>query len=562
VSDARVTLARGGPALDLLRDESFLEGWRVLHREAEHATAFQSPAFVSTWYEAYRSQWEPVVLSLAEPTGALRGLWLLAYDPAARALAHAGAHQAEYHAWLTRPGEASPFLSAAWAELERSLPFAALRFRYLPAASAGETLRSLPGLAGRVLVRRCPRPLQVLDPGEVKASFAKRSNKSRFNRLKRLGSLEFRRLVRPSELEPVFDDLIDFYDLRQGAVNRTCPFREDPHKRPFHIGLFTAAPEETCVTITCIDDRPVAGFWGAVGRGEVHLGMLMYSPLLAEHSPGKLHVMQLTQLLLEQGIGVLDLTPGGDPWKERFANRHDEVAEATIYRSAWGAGRARASDRIARAGKRTLARLGLAPSDVRGALARVREAAPAAVLSSLRSRARARRGIRIYRADRELAERLEPARDVRVNSLADLLSFEPSGGGPTREEFLSGALGHLERGDIAFTLRVESRLALCAWMESGPEDGARLGDFYVRAELAVPGLLRAFIGRMLREAFARKGGESAYVAVDPFGPIPPRELEAMGFRLHGTLVQSPGSGQAGAGADVAPGGAEASDAPR
>ncbi len=175
----------------------------------------------------------------------------------------------------------------------------------------------------------------ILNNNDIQASFAKKSNKSRFNRLKKLGKLEFRQLTDSTELERVFDDLIAYYDFRQGAVNHSTPFREDPQKRRFHTDLFASAQGEAYITATYLDERLIAAFWGAVSGKTVHLGMLIHSPFLAEHSPGKLHIMQLSEHLLKVGKDVLDLTPGGDAWKERFANAHDKVAEAIVYRSQW-----------------------------------------------------------------------------------------------------------------------------------------------------------------------------------------------------------------------------------
>src|SRR5215470_14150148 len=144
------------------------------------------------------------------------------------------------------------------------------------------------------------------------------------------------------------------------------------------------APEASCVTVTYLDDRPIAAFWGSATGTMVHLGMLVYSPFLAEHSPGKLHIMQLSDYLLNQGLGVLDLTPGGDPWKERFSNAHDEVAEAIIYRSALSRLGVNTLDRVAQGGRQGLARLGLRPAEVRANLALIRRAQPAAIMRQVR----------------------------------------------------------------------------------------------------------------------------------------------------------------------------------
>ncbi len=545
----RLELISGHPALTVLLDHQFLELWRTLYKKCPHATAFQAPAFVCAWYETYCSHWQPVVVQSKNSNGDLIGLWLLAYDPATNTLAHAGTHQAEYHVWLALPGEDALFLSAAWAELKRCFNFSSLQFKYLPAGSAGDILRTVPGMHNSVIFRRHSRPLLILDPDDVKATFAKKSNKSRFNRLKKLGKLDFRRLTESTDLEVVFDDLIAFYDLRQGAVNHSSPFRQDPQKRRFHSHLFATVPDEAYVTVTYLDERPIAAFWGAVSGETVHLGMLVYSPFLAEHSPGKLHIMQLSEHLLNGGKHVLDLTPGGDPWKERFANQHDEVAEAIVYRSEWARKLADTLDALLQWGKRGLA-LVEPLANVRSMLAMLRRARPSSVIRKISTLAHLDREFRVYRGDRTLAEGYARDARVRCNSISNLLSFEPGEPWQDRDTFLSNALARLERGEFAYSVCIDNHLAHCGWMVVNqtesymtevqqsmtfPPGSVAFYDFYSHPDFRGRGLYRATIAHMLCEAFAREGTEYAYISVLADN-LPSRHvIETMGFQYQGSF---------------------------
>ena len=40
-----------------------------------------------------------------------------------------------------------------------------------------------------------------------------------------------------AELERVMDAVADFYDLRQGAISSSTPFRDDPRKKEFTLRL-------------------------------------------------------------------------------------------------------------------------------------------------------------------------------------------------------------------------------------------------------------------------------------------------------------------------------------
>ena len=166
--------------------------------------------------------------------GDLVGLWFLAHDDATGKVVQAGTDQAEYQTWLALPGAETSFLSAAWRALKLRFRFSTLQFKFLPAPELVDTLQKVPGMERRILLTRHRRPLLNLDPADLRASFAKKSNKSRFNRLKRLGQLEFRRITDPVELERVLDDLIAYYDFRHGAVHDSLLFRNDPYRRAFH----------------------------------------------------------------------------------------------------------------------------------------------------------------------------------------------------------------------------------------------------------------------------------------------------------------------------------------
>lgn len=550
MSIARVNILIGQSAHDALSDTQFLTAWRTLYAKCEHATGFQAPPFVCGWYEAYRFQWQPVVIKAESSAGELTGLWLLAHDPVKRTLAHAGAHQAEYQAWLILPGKDASFLTQAWPELQRRLPFATLQFKYLSTASLADELRQIPALESHLSIKKHSRPLMKLDAAEIKASFAKKSNKSRFNRLKKLGDVEFRRITEPVELERVFDDLIDYYDFRQGAVNQVAPFREDQLKRGFYTLLFSTMRDEAHVTVTYLNGRAVAALWGTVSGKTVHLGMLIHSPHLAEYSPGKLHVMQLSEALLKEGKEILDLTPGGDPWKERFANAHDEVAEVILYRSPWQQKQTHMLNSLVQGVRQCVVQLGARPTDMRSLLTTLRQARPSAVVRQVRNWHWTRREFRVYRGERNITKGFLSDTRVRSNSLADLLSFEPDELWPTQGHFFSMALSRLERGEFAYTVSIDRHLAHCGWMMRNqaefqvtdvhqslclPADSVAFYDFYTHPDFRNLDLYPVMLRHMVHDAFSGEGTRYAYIPVSA-NDLPSRNvIEALGFQYQGSL---------------------------
>jgi CelD/BcsL family acetyltransferase involved in cellulose biosynthesis len=337
VSEARgntVDVRMGEAAWALLTDAMFLLDWQELERRCPWATPFQSVHFVLTWLRHYGIRFTPVVVTLRGSDGSLVGLLVLADSLVGNSLVVAGAHQAEYQGWLALPEFRRDFIVQALKALDEVLPDRDLRFKYLPPELRVHDLLDLPLFHSRASLVTHSRPLVKLDEGEVEESLRKKSNKSRWARLQRLGSLAFDRIADPKAFAEIFDDIIASYDARQGGMKGVRPFAQDPCKKAFHLDLMRGEPNFLHVTATTLSGRVVAAHIGIVGRQEVHLAILSHAEDHASHSPGKLHLLRLGQLLSRAGTRFLDLTPGGDEWKERFANAHDEVQVLTVFRSA------------------------------------------------------------------------------------------------------------------------------------------------------------------------------------------------------------------------------------
>lgn len=362
----RIEILKGKDATATLSDPAFLGAWDALSRRCPWTTVFQSSAFAATWYGIYRDTHDPLLVVSRPAAGALDGLLPLAVARDDGRVVAAGELQAEYQTWIADPAAAETFPRAALEALcaGTDLRTAGSKFSlyYLP---PGVPMNWLPGspLGKMSKLEVYSRPLLLLSSPKVDKSLSKKSNKSRLNRLAALGPIRVERVTDPARLEALQDRIARIYDTRQSAAHGVAFFAADPLKKAFLVALLRAGALHA--TILWAGDHLAAAHLGAADARTVHLGDIVHDPELESHSPGKLHMLLLAKLLREEGVEIFDLTPGGDPYKDRFADHHDQVARFTILLTAAERMRAAARDNVISIGRTVLRAFGLTPEHVR-----------------------------------------------------------------------------------------------------------------------------------------------------------------------------------------------------
>lgn len=535
-------------ALQAITGAKFQTQWRELAAKCPWATALQSPEFACTWYECYGEVYRPLVLARFGAGAEMDGLLAVAVERASGRLTLAGAHQAEYQTWLALPGEQS-FIVECLAKL-RELGFPSLSFTYLPPGTPLDWLNK--GWSEASTLRAVPRPLLTVDNIEaVQESLAKKKNRRRLEKLQESGPLSFLQLRTPQELDAYYDDIIDFYDFRMGAVNGTCPFREDPRKRPFYEALMEKGLLH--VTVMKIGENLVASHIGLRNKREVVLGIVGHSPFQAIHSPGKLHILQLGMMLHDEGFMNLDLTPGGDAYKEDRATRYDEAHEVKVFLDKRALARHRSSLRVQAIEKKLAGTLRLNKQGLSRLRSLVRN--PLRELASLMSSARkwisSSEETRFYRAEASVAGSVDPG--IQRDSLRDLLGYE-SGEKESRSkrEFLSDGLYAIEAGVHVYSLVRNGVLVNCAWVANSaskgfpseivlsheyPPKSAIIYDFYAKPSASRQGDDSGLLRKIVNDASA-EGTEAVFLAISAGDRATRQAAEAAGFKYQDSVVKS------------------------
>jgi CelD/BcsL family acetyltransferase involved in cellulose biosynthesis len=513
-----LTVLTDREALNCVNSKAFQSRWKALHSRCPWATACQHPDFVEPWYELYYSTFLPVVVIGESEDGTLAGLLTLALRRNGSKLTGAGEQQAEYQGWLQTPDTDSRFIVHAIPAIRARFPGADICLKYLPPGIPLDWMDGAEEFMKLCALRAHPRPIMRAEAAAMARQRNKKNHRQNYNRLKRLGAVEFERVVEHDHFVRVFDDMCIQYDFRQAALYWSMPFSNDPIKKRFYLELHKRGLLHT--TILRVGDKIAASHIGLLSeKRAVHLGINTYDPALAAHSPGNLLLAMLGVHLAEEEMPVLDLTPGGDGYKEHFATEHDSAGELTIYGDATRRLKAEALVNAKRLLKARMRSAGYRTADLLGAIEKLKVLRP----SGLRELAEKLR-VRLTSRPCELQHRQKSGAvagrklPISKNCLHHVLKFDA--GSPAQYwEFLGTVMKRMERLHHLYSFVQDDALRMSCWVRIGtaePAQGAPaqlpapvadsivLYDLYVHRQWDDHELVQSFVEQVLAELKEQK----------------------------------------------------------
>ncbi|HEV8040009.1 MAG TPA: GNAT family N-acetyltransferase [Bryobacteraceae bacterium] len=550
-----IRVERGAAATAMLQDASFLTAWQSLLDICPWSTCFQDPNFVATWYDCYSDHFDPLIVCDEDPAAGLAGLIPMATEKPSGRLVVAGTVHAEYKTWLALPEHADAFADSAFGRLAQLFPKDHLELAYL---APGTPLGWFENWRDKVFVRPIDRPLMRAQPADsARASLGGKKNRARIRKLEQSGPLVFERIVNPADFSAALDEIIPMCDFRHGAAHGVLAFRDDGRKRRFHEELMRQADGLLHITVTRLNGRIIAANIGWCNKQQVLLGTLTHSPFFAEHSPGKLHILQLGLHLEEEGFHFLDLTPGGS-YKESFATGSDTSSIVDIFFSGARARRYAWKRKAIETGKRFVS-----ADRFRHAVRAFRRAIRVISAPGL-GRKIGRRAVRsawdsceyrIYRkaARDTLQQSIDPPRRMRRDCLEDLLCYRAAETWqPTLFEFLQTAMQRLEEGEHVYTLVENGLLVHYGWLIERqdvayfpevdqkfpmPPQSAVLYDYFTHPASRGRRLYQCSLREMSADAANIAGTEFIYISVVADNAPSRHSIEKAGFEYQSSLYR-------------------------
>jgi CelD/BcsL family acetyltransferase involved in cellulose biosynthesis len=493
-----VELLIGEEVFGLLATDAFQADWDALYGACCWGTVFQSRHFVATWYQIYRSQYQPLLVRQVAGDR-LTGLLTLARDSSGL-IVGAGASQAEYQVWLSVSTPGEDFILPALAQVRRHFPGQGIQLKYIPGNTPLAWISREKAWQKRCLLRACRQPLLRIDEGRIDQELKKKNRREKINRLKRMGELRFERVTDSQVFSAIFDELATQYDFRKGAMFNRLFFLGDPCRKAFLLALFRQ--NLLHATILRLNNDIIASNVGVMGKNWVHLqGINTHSPQYARYSPGILHFLMLGKLLAGEGTAVFDLTPGADPYKEALAT-DSGLAYELIIGNTYSRFATKIKNKLIHQIKLSSSRAGVNKDALRKLKWKARllkermqnawHQGLLPALSAILTQIRAVKRTEVYQLETK-GHPLPAAEAIKINrgSLKDLLEYDQQGARCTRWEFLADAMERLESGDHSYTWSEAGRLLGCAWLSGArpsttrdlpsmelPEGAAVLQGFY------------------------------------------------------------------------------------
>jgi CelD/BcsL family acetyltransferase involved in cellulose biosynthesis len=550
-----VFILRDTEAMTLVEDLLFRDQWQILYHQCPWATVFQSFPYIITFYKTHLSKYEPLIVLGRGPCDDLTGLLCLALERRSGRLVMAGKPHTEYTVWLARPGINDLFVEKALDCLRGEFPQGRLDFCYLPLSTPLGWLDTSREWGRFCVLQPVSRPLMAVgDESKIRESLRKKSNRSRIKRLEKLGNLEFQRVRHLDELAGDLDEIIDFYDFRQGAMHKVMPFRHDPLMRPFFTTLLEI-PDLLHTTVWRLNGKVISAHIGFRSHDQVSLGIIAYSPFLAEHSPGKMHLFLLGLQLSEEGIRELDLTPGGDSYKDRFATHHDEVHRLTVYFSNTERLKDQAKGAAHRAAKTMMHSFSISPDYARKLVDKLKS--NFMKLSNINFiikffNAGQKRPLAVFRREAtSMGDGPPDSPMIRRDILGDLLVYQPVEiDHPPRANFLQSALMRFEHGDHVYTCVENGLLIYSVWLSRVTETADRdheeltirlpsssvlIDGFFTHPGYLDRGLFQASVALILKDIALSGNTSSIFMIAPPNDSSSRQVLEELGFRDESAL---------------------------
>lgn len=464
-------LIKDKEAVVLLATPIFQNEWKKLATQSVGFTQLQEADFLTTWYSNYSAIFAPIFIFSRNEKSEMVGLIALAWHKEKEYLVHAG--NAEYHGWLATEEATIPFLKDMFSIVIDELKVEKWPWNWMPSGLNAASLQAAASAEMSLLVEEEGSPIWQLDNEEKLAKLLKsKSNKSKFNRYKKRGEYRYEIITEPDRIREVLEIAQYQCDLRREAMNNSRPFAEDPFKIDFCSELMNFS-NKLHVSAMWLDDQLLAYHMGVEDGERVCFGLVSYDPSESKQSPGTLLIIELAKHLKESGYKILDMTPGTNSYKDRFANFYETLYRPTIHFSKRSFLKAKVKKSMAMTGEKMLAMAKVDVPTMRkwktnlGELpSKLKSISPKSIFSFFGNILLQKNVHFLYEIDLKNEEIFSTtATMLNQQKYVDLLDYQDNQPFLTRRDILIDALDKFARGNVLYSQNNNGKLEWFGWLK-------------------------------------------------------------------------------------------------
>ena len=540
-----LSLSRGEIALSLANSPSFCAEWNQLSNADPKFTLIQSHAFVSTWYNHYAPAFEPILIEARDGEDKLIGLLPLAIEKKTGKLTHAGDEMAEYHGWLALPEIEEYFIPNCLDLIQSELEVSSWSWRWLPPKAVYNWLDSESFQEKGIYfeIEKTEAPVWNLEDTAKLSKINKRKNVKRsLRQYADRGDLRYERITDKERTRELMKEFGLQSDFKKEALYNYRFFEQDPYLEGFMTDL-QDYPEFNHFSVLFLDDYPIAFNHGFVDNNELCLaGYTSYDPSESKHSPGKLHLIKLAEQGPAEGFKAIDLSPGKDAYKDRFATEYRDLVRFKIFFGKNAQRKGKMKENIRHGFLHFCKKIGL--EDGRRKVLQTDIKAIPGLVRQMKFADWSRNIIQLfyrkevyycykflgYPSGLKTSEGL----DVHFNRYKDLYDYQGSYPFISRRALLKQSLMRFSRGDGLYSISENGRLMQYGWMREGkyplnffratythqfPADSKVLYGFYSDQEADSLLYQQAVILNMLEDCL-ESGGKNVFVCYHKEQKIP------------------------------------------
>ncbi len=466
-----VKIIRGDDALKYASDKAFLNKWKTLADNTAHKTVFQQSEFVSLWFHHYQQYFEPILVIGFSGSEELVGLIPLAIERNSGILTQAGAQLAEYSGWLCTSNDNDAFLQAAFKAIKSDIPFSQWKWTYIAPDTDTSWLRSnqLKNTGIYAQFESMDSPiLDLHDEEKLKKVLKNKSVKSKINRLKRKGELKIQRITEQSRALELMDQVTDLVNFRHESAHHDAAFEDDQLQRSFYEARNNNL-KDNHFSVLWVGEKLLAFHYGYIDEDSIYIGLSAFDPTESKHSPGVIFLIYLANLLIEEGIRYIDLTPGGDEYKERLSNTHNVLYIPTIHTSMLEQSKQSLKKNCKALAINALRSCNIDKDQIKKRFNKE---------SNTKTYSQNDFDLYSIKSDRYVVKQSHQGQNINIQSYSDLLDYKQSDNNISRQMILSDATYRFSREDTLFTIHQNSQLHAFSWLSKIGAKYTRLGfDF-------------------------------------------------------------------------------------